>query len=222
LIRGAFDLTEFEFAPRSHNRGEVFVVGRMARPDTDKWSSNTWPIYSAIQYANKRALMLGMDQRTHEKLGAPPLFADCLKPMAITVHQFLSTLHCLLPINGGARENWPRAGLEAMAMGVPVVAQNDWGWREMIEHGVTGFLGSDDCELAHFAAMLAHDENLRLQIARNARHRIETELADPQTLWTKWQSLFRGLWLRKSAHSSWPSLVEYEEEAARAGGEMNQ
>jgi glycosyltransferase involved in cell wall biosynthesis len=222
LIHGAFDLTEFEFSPRPHNRGEVFVVGRMARPDTDKWSSNTWPIYSAIQYANKRALMLGMDQRTHEKLGAPPLFADCLKPMAITVHQFLSTLHCLLPINGGARENWPRAGLEAMAMGVPVVAQNDWGWREMIEHGVTGFLGSDDCELAHFAAMLAHDEELRLQIARNARHRIETELADPQTLWTKWQTLFRSLWLRESAHSSWPSLVEYEEEPVGAGGEMNQ
>jgi len=79
LIRGAFDLTEFQFAPRPHNRGEVFVVGRMARPDTDKWSSNTWPIYSAIQYANKRALMLGMDDRTHEKLGASPVFADCLK-----------------------------------------------------------------------------------------------------------------------------------------------
>ena len=28
-----------------------------------------------------------------------------------------------------------------MAAGVPIVAQNDWGWREMIEHGVTGFLG---------------------------------------------------------------------------------
>ena len=30
LIRGAFDLDEFEFAPRSHPRGDVFVVGRMA------------------------------------------------------------------------------------------------------------------------------------------------------------------------------------------------
>ena len=53
-------------------------------------------------------------------------------------------------VNGGARENWPRAGLEAMAAGVPIVAQNDWGWREMIEHGVTGFLGGDDCELADY------------------------------------------------------------------------
>jgi hypothetical protein len=148
-IRGAFDLDEVDFAPRPHSRGDVFVVGRMARPDMDKWSSNTWPIYSAIQYANKRALMLGMDDRTHAKLGAPPIFADCLKPMAIPVRQFLSTLHCLLPINGGACENWLRAGLEAMAAGVPIVAQNDWGWHEMIEHGVTGFLGSNDCELAH-------------------------------------------------------------------------
>ena len=56
---------------------------------------------------------------------------------------------------------------------------NDWGWREMIEHGVTGFLGSDDCELAHYAAMLAHDEPLRLHIIHAARERLVTELANP-------------------------------------------
>ena len=38
LIRGAFDLEELPFAPRSHQAGDVFVVGRMARPDLDKWS----------------------------------------------------------------------------------------------------------------------------------------------------------------------------------------
>ena len=120
------------------DREEVFVVGRMARPDLDKWSSNTWPIYSAIQYANKRAFMLGIDERLHQKLGPSPIFADCLKPNAIDVRQYLGNLHCLLPVNGGARENWPRAGLEALATGVPIVAQNLWGWREMIDHGETG------------------------------------------------------------------------------------
>lgn len=58
LIRGPFDLDEFEFAIRPHAPREVFVVGRMARPDTDKWSSNSWPIDSAIHVAKKRALML--------------------------------------------------------------------------------------------------------------------------------------------------------------------
>ena len=193
LIRGAFDLEEFSFAPRPHVAGEPFVVGRMARPDTDKWSSNTWPIYSAIQYANKRALMLGMNERTHAKLGPAPGFADCLKPMAISVQQFLGTLHCLLPINGGARENWPRAGLEAMASGVPIVAQDDWGWREMIEHGVTGFLGSNDCELAHYTACLAYDEDLRRRIIHAARERLVSVHANPKRLWESWKKLFRLL-----------------------------
>ena len=193
LIRGAFDLEEFEFAPRHHEVGDVFVVGRMARPDLDKWSSNTWPIYSAIQYANKRAIMLGINDRVQEKLGASPIFADCLKPGAIPVQQFLANLHCLLPVNGGARENWPRAGLEAMASGVPVVAQNDWGWQEMIDHGETGFLANNDCELAHYAATLAYDETLRQRIIESAFLRLADDLANGKVIWEKWQSLFESL-----------------------------
>jgi len=210
LIRGAFDLDEFDFAPRPHPRGDVFVIGRMARPDTDKWSSNTWPIYSAIQYANKRVLMLGLDDRTHAKLGAPPIFADCLKPMAISVQKFLATLHCLLPINGGARENWPRAGLEAMACGVPVVAQNDWGWREMIEHGVTGFLGNDNCELAHYTAMLAHDEDLRQRIIHAAHDRLMNDLANSDGIWEAWKRLFCSLGQYVSDVPGIPHAQTYE------------
>jgi glycosyltransferase involved in cell wall biosynthesis len=106
------------------------------------------------------------------------------------VKQFFATLHCTLPVNGGARENWPRAGLEAMAAGVPIVAQNEWGWREMIEHGVTGFLGSCDEELAHYTAMLAYDEDLRQRIIHQAHERLVNSLAHTETLWTAWHRLF--------------------------------
>ena len=190
LIRGAFDFEEWDFSPRPHAQGEVFVVGRVARPDADKWSSNTWPIYGRIQYAHKRALMLGMDARTHKKLGPPPAWADCLKPMALPVRDYFRQLHCLLPVNGGARENWPRAGLEAMAAGVPIVTQNEWGWREMIAHGETGFLCDCDEELAHYAATLAYDEDLRLRVAHAARERLVGELASPEVLWSGWAKLF--------------------------------
>jgi len=193
LIRGAFDLNEWEFNPRPHARNEPFVVGRAARPDQDKWSSNTWPIYQRIQYGNLRALMLGMDERTHAKLGTPPEWADCLRPVAITPQQFFGRLHCTLPVNGGARENWPRAGLEAMACGVPIVTQNLWGWREMVEHGVTGFLGDDDCELAHYTAMLAHDEELRLRIIHAAHDRLVNKLVNPDVIWAGWKRLFDSL-----------------------------
>lgn len=193
LIRGAFDVDEWPFAPRRHARGESFVVGRAARPDQDKWSSNTWPIYNRIQYRNKRALMLGMDDHTHQKLGKPPAWADCLKPMAIKTIDFFRQLHCTLPVNGGARENWPRVGLEAMAAGVPLVTQNNWGWREMIEHGVTGFLGNCDEELAHYTAMLAYDDDLRMCMTNAARQRLVNDLANPEVIWSGWKRLFDSL-----------------------------
>jgi hypothetical protein len=44
LIHGAFDYEVWDFEPQKHEPGTSFVVGRVARPDTDKWSSNTWKI----------------------------------------------------------------------------------------------------------------------------------------------------------------------------------
>jgi len=48
------------------------VVGRVARPDADKWSSNTWRIYDRVAYRHRQALVMGVDERTLAKLGPPP------------------------------------------------------------------------------------------------------------------------------------------------------
>ena len=107
LIPGAFDLEELQF-PRDRTHGAKCL-------SWDAWPGPTWTNGRAIRgrsirrssTPHKRALMLGMDDRTHGKLGATPAFADCLKPMAISVQQFLATLHCLLPVNGGAEKTGP-------------------------------------------------------------------------------------------------------------------
>jgi glycosyltransferase involved in cell wall biosynthesis len=80
-----------------------------------------------------------------------------------------------------------------MAAGVPVVAQNEWGWREMIQHGTTGFLGRCDEELAHYAAVLAYDEDLRMRMVHAARERLVNELANPDVLWAGWERLFNSI-----------------------------
>jgi hypothetical protein len=193
VIRGAFSPDEFPFAPTSHQPSEPFVLGRIARHDPDKWSSNLWPIYDAVRYGNKKARVMAWSDRLTRKCGEPPDWAEALAANVEPAQKFLSSLHCLFPINGGARENWPRVGLEAMSAGVPIVTQKQWGWCEMIEHGVTGFLGEDDYELAHYAAMLAYDEELRLQIALNARRRLVDSLASPELIWDGWSRLFCSL-----------------------------
>lgn len=193
LIRGAFDCDEWTFNYTPRAPGDAFWLGRVARPDPDKWSSNTYAIYERINHNHKRGLLLGVDDKVRHKLGAPPWWIDVLKPQQIPVREFYSRIHCLLPVNGGARENWPRAGLEAMAAGVPVVAQREWGWKEMIVHGETGFLGSTDEELAHWAAVLAHDEPLRKRLAEAARFELKYTLACPVTIWNAWERIFQAV-----------------------------
>ena len=197
LIRGALDLSEFPFRPRPHAPDTDFVVGRLARPDRDKWSSITWAIYGAVPYAKRKALMMGWTSSLEGKLGAPPDWATCLKPQEIPVQEFLSRCHALLSINGGAQENWPRVGLEAMAAGVPVVAQNQWGWPEMIAHGETGCLASNDEELAYYTAHLAYHEDRRLEMAEAARAHVE-ELTDPAVIAAGWQELFEAVEAREA------------------------
>lgn len=191
-IHGAFCWEDFPFSPRSHNADRPFVVGRISRASPDKYSGRTWAVYGRIR-GPRRARLMAWDARVEEKLGPPPEWAQCLPAAAEPSDSFLRSLHCLLPINGGAAENWPQAGLEAMASGVPVIAENRWGWQEMIRHGATGYLANSEEELVAYADRLAGDEPHRLALARQARTALEAELANPATLASQWQELFEGL-----------------------------
>jgi len=192
-IAGAFDVTDYPFCPRPHTSGDDFYVGRLSRPDLDKYSSNTWPIYSAIPYSRRRARVLGWSPEVETKLGRPPAWAEVMSPGKQDARSFVESLHCLLHVTGGSRENWPRCALEAMALGVPIVAEDDFGWPEMIEHGTSGLLGRCDQELSYYAARLAYDEPYRLEMALAARRRLSEVLARPRTLWRRWRRLFEQL-----------------------------
>ena len=192
LIRGAFAWNEYPFRPLTHAPGEPFVVGRISRAAKDKFSGETWEIYRRIGHPI-RARLMAWDGQVRKKVGEPPEWAECLAAQAESAEEFLGKLHCMMQVNGGASENWPRSGLEAMACGVPVVAENRWGWREIIRHGRTGFLADSADELAFYAARLARDEELRVRIACDARKTLEEELANPHAIWAGWQELLGGL-----------------------------
>ncbi|MGQ9576492.1 MAG: glycosyltransferase [Thermoguttaceae bacterium] len=192
LIRGAFSLEEFPFRPLGHAPGTPLVIGRISRAAADKYSASTWAIYRRIPHPI-RARLMGWSQDVQRKLGQAPPWAECLPAGAETPQEFFSKLHCMVQVNGGAEENWPRSGLEAMASGVAIVAQNHWGWREMVRHGQTGLLADGEDQLAYYAARLAYDEPLRMEMVRRARAVLEQELANPKVIWAGWRELFASL-----------------------------
>ena len=134
---------------------------------------------------------MGIDDRILAKIGPAPDWAQILPPCAESSCVFLASLHCLLSINGGAAENWPRVGLEAFATGVPVVAENRWGWREMVEHGKTGLLANNAEEFVEYTNQLAENDDYRLELSSTARKRLLTYIAEESRIWHRWNQLFK-------------------------------
>jgi glycosyltransferase involved in cell wall biosynthesis len=67
--------------------------------------------------------------------------------------------------------------MEAMAIGVPVIATNIAGTSELIENGVTGLLvrPTDNEALKKAIMTMADDYSLRLRIAEAARKKVVDE-----------------------------------------------
>jgi glycosyltransferase involved in cell wall biosynthesis len=68
------------------------------------------------------------------------------------------------------REGFPRAAMEAAAMGVPIVATDIRGCRQVVEHGVTGLLAPphDPAALADAVKRIADDAELRASMSAAA------------------------------------------------------
>ena len=83
---------------------------------------------------------------------------------------------------------YPRALLEPMAMGKPVIAADTTDCRGPVEHGVTGYLvpPRDSGELTKAIARLIEDPDLRKRFGAKSRDKIEQEFDEdvivPQAL----------------------------------------
>jgi hypothetical protein len=190
IIHGAFMDTEFRFKPRDRNNGDPFVMGRLSRADADKYAPLTWDVYGRVG-GDKRARLMGWEKKLEKHLGLPPEWAEVLPPAAETVQDFLESLHAMVPLSGSAHENWPRTGLEAMAVGVPIVTHNAWGWKEMIRHGETGFLCDSHAQVVQHLNSLANDEELRMKLVKCARRHLVLDIANRDAIWAEWKKVFQ-------------------------------
>jgi glycosyltransferase involved in cell wall biosynthesis len=74
-------------------------------------------------------------------------------------------------------EAFPMTLLEAMSVGLPVVATNVAGIPDIVVHGQTGFIAEpkDIQQLAHYLVQLARAPELRQQMGQTGYQRVLTE-----------------------------------------------
>lgn len=78
-------------------------------------------------------------------------------------------------VHTGRHETFCQAAQEGLASGLPVIAPNQGGPIDIVDHGVTGFLYTpgDRADLAGYVERLVEDDLLRRSIARAARKAVE-------------------------------------------------
>ncbi len=88
------------------------------------------------------------------------------------VQPFLESLSVFAMISED--QGCPNASLEAMAMGVPVVANPSGGTAEQIDHGVNGFLidGNSPRSMAFAIEKLLREDRLRVRMGNAARRKV--------------------------------------------------
>jgi glycosyltransferase involved in cell wall biosynthesis len=159
--------------PYIANRGsEFFGCGRISRQDADKFARNTLHIYEYFVAPKfKRGLFLGFDHRSEEKIGKPYDWIRTARDQSeVSQQEFYR--HCEIVLQPtDTTENWPRVGFEAMASGSVLIVDNRGGWRQMIEHGKTGWLCNHERDFIYYASKMAYEPNLRAEMAAAARER---------------------------------------------------
>ena len=93
-----------------------------------------------------------------------------------------------------ANEGFPNAVMEAMASGLPVVATDTGGTRELIIDEYTGFLATpgDPRALADRLGTLIDDADLRKKMGERGRFRIVTEFTT-EKMTRRFEQLYRTL-----------------------------
>ncbi len=151
---------------------EYFGCGRISRQDADKFAGNTLHIYEYfVSPKLKRALFLGFDHRSEEKIGRPYDWIRCARDHnEVSQQEFYR--HCEIVLQpSDTTENWPRIGFEAMASGCVLIVDNRGGWKQMVDHGKTGWLCNHERDFIYHASKMAYEPNLRDDMAAEARER---------------------------------------------------
>ena len=102
--------------------------------------------------------------------------------------------HCLIQMTE-TYENLPRIGFEAMASGCLLIVDDRGGWRELVQHGQTGFLCKDQREFVYYSTRAAYEREERKLMTANARQWLDANwgMEKAKQEWTRFFAFIEQL-----------------------------
>jgi glycosyltransferase involved in cell wall biosynthesis len=186
------DPAAFPFRLREGTPVRPFTLGRLSRPDPDKFPDNFPRSYEALAEREPvRFRVMGWSDKLSERWCEHDFDArwELLPPAAEPVALFLDSLDVFVyDLSPRFRESWGRAVVEAMLCGVvPVVPRGGGHHLEnLVTHGVSGFLCDSQREFGNYVRLLHDDPALLRRLSAGAREDACTRLccaADHLRLW---------------------------------------
>jgi glycosyltransferase involved in cell wall biosynthesis len=187
VIRCGVDLRRFQPRPPSSGNGErPFTLICVASLEPYKGHRYLLEALARVTSdgLNVRCLLVGHGElreaieRQRDRLGLGTSVSVCGAQPADRVRELLEAADAaVLPsviTASGKMEGVPVALMEAMAVGLPVVATNISGVGELIEHGRSGLLvpERDPGALAEAITVIVRDPSLRGRLAAHGRERV--------------------------------------------------
>lgn len=157
-----------EYFPYKKRNNEIFTIGRMSRPDPDKYPENFPVYYSQLNIPHVKYRIMGWSDKLTEKY---KWFTfdnkwDLLEPNKETQLDFLYSLDVFLyPLGHKFIESWGRSTVEAMLTGCIPIVQSGHHLDNLIIHGQTGFIIDDYIDLQNIMNKLYYDKTYKDMIS---------------------------------------------------------
>ncbi|WP_113929091.1 glycosyltransferase [Bacillus sp. P14.5] len=107
--------------------------------------------------------------------------------------------HADVVLNTSHSEGQPAAILEAMERGLPVIASDNTGNRNIVTHGMTGFVYTNEIEFLDYAEILLNNNEMRHEFGSSAKSyilRYHSREYETQTL----LSIYEGVLMEQKSH----------------------